>query len=55
MKVGTVTDKIIQNLKNMKFENLLCVFEIFQKSWSRLPEKKISKSGLFEKKLYTGI
>ena len=39
---GTVTDKIFQNLKNIKFENLLCVFENFQKSWSRPPkiEKK---------------
>ena len=26
MLVGTITDKIFQNLKNIQFENLLCGF-----------------------------
>jgi hypothetical protein len=46
--VGTVTDKMIPNLKNIKFEKMIFVFENFQKSWSRPTNKKLKKLTIFK-------
>jgi len=48
--VGTVTDKIFQNLKNIKFENLLCGFGEIEKILVTSPQNLDFETSTYQPK-----